>query len=281
MLDKSPIESEFTEVLSWLPPLARRSGLAILDIYHQATKDVQGVSGTLVSRKADDSPLTRADLAAHQMIVEGLRVHRPTIPIVSEESYEPEQMLELGDCFWLVDPLDGTKEFLAATGEFTVNIALISGGASILGVVYQPVTGDLFWGGRQFGAYRQVGEHHAHPIHVNPAPSRPWQVMASRSHLGTKTQSLIERMGDVDLVQAGSSLKFCRIATGEADFYPRLGFTSQWDTAAAQAVLEGAGGYVIDEQGNSLSYGQPDIINPHFLATALPYQAVKSWWHSS
>ncbi len=265
-------------MLAWLLPLARDAGQRILEIYAQALAHPDGRQSALVHRKLDQSPLTQADLAAHEIITSGLRQHTPEIKVISEESYQPEQMAQVGDRFWLVDPLDGTKEFLSGTGEFTVNIALIHHRHPVLGVVYQPTTQELFWGAGGLGAWRQVGDAPQTTIAVEPRQAPPWRVLASRSHMGPKTKALIERIGATQLMQAGSSLKLCQIAAGLADFYPRLGLTSQWDIAAAQAVLEGAGGFVIDEHGQSLRYGQTDIINPHFLATALPYERVKDWW---
>lgn len=277
-------------MFKWLLPLAYEAGQAILAVYKTSQSHPSGSSSVLVHHKNDHSPLTEADLAAHQIIAAGLAQHAPDILLISEESFKPEQLLAVqqsGSTFWLVDPLDGTKEFLSGTGEFTVNIALIENRKPVLGVVYQPTTEELFWGGADLGAWRAVGGEGAYEpnggchhqlMTVKPRSEPPWRILASRSHLGPQTRTLIERMGQTELMQAGSSLKFCRIAAGLADFYPRLGFTSQWDTAAAQAVLEGAGGCVIDRRGQSLRYGQPDIINPHFLASALPYEEVMHWW---
>lgn len=266
--------------LDWLLPLARIAGDAAKVIYDKAQSHPDGAKSALVQQKADQSPLTEADLAAHRLIVEGLTRHTPEMPVISEESFQPDQMCTLGNRFWLVDPLDGTKEFLSGTGEFTVNIALIENRRPVLGVVYQPKTHELFWGGIALGSYRARQGESPQVIVVSPSSQPPWRVLASRRHMGPQTQALIERMGATELLQAGSSLKFCRIAAGLADFYPRLGFTSQWDTAAGQAVLEGAGGHVIDSQGQRLGYGQAEIINPYFLATALSPEKVSNWWLS-
>ena len=271
-------------MLDWLLPVACQAGDAIMTIYREAQAHPDGTQSALVHKKTDLSPLTQADLAAHQIIVRALQQHAPAIAVISEESYQPAQMEQLGERFWLVDPLDGTKEFLSGTGEFTVNIALIENRKAVLGVVYQPTTDELFWGGGGLGAWRQIApasgtrESMPHTIAVAPRDEPPWRVLASRSHMGPRTQALIGRLGATQLLQAGSSLKFCRIAMGLADFYPRLGFTSQWDTAAAQAVLEGAGGHVMDIHGEPLRYGQADIINPEFLASALAFAKVRHWW---
>ena len=286
----SKLPHDLQGMLQWLLPVARQAGQAILSIYDTAHAHPEGSHSALVQHKADQSPLTQADLAANHAIVAGLTAHAPDIVVISEESPDAErsrlmaQAVAARRSFWLVDPLDGTKEFLSGTGEFTVNIALIDAGRAVLGVVFQPTTGELFWGGEGVGAWRQVfvggagQQSKPEPLAVAPRSEPPWRVLASRSHLGPHTQAMIKRMGPTTLLQAGSSLKFCRIAMGQADFYPRLGFTSQWDTAAAQAVLEAAGGYVMNDQGQALRYGQPDIINPHFLASALPYEQVISWW---
>lgn len=274
--------AQVSAMLQWLLPVARDAGEAIMRVYREALDHPEGRSSALVHHKTDQSPLTKADLAAHQTIAAALTEHAPGVVLISEESFKPEQMQNLAQAsepFWLVDPLDGTKEFLAGTGEFTVNIALIHNRQPVFGVVYQPTTDELFWGGAGFCSWRQVGREAAQTMAVAPRDEVPWRVLASRSHLGPQTKALIARMGQTELVQAGSSLKFCRIAMGLADFYPRLGFTSQWDTAAAQAVLEGAGGHVMDVHGEPLRYGQPDIINPHFLASALPFEQVRGWWY--
>ena len=168
--------------------------------------------------------------------------------------------------FWLIDPLDGTKEFISRNGEFTVNIALIEAGRTVLGVVYAPAMDALYWGGAGLGAFRCIG---GQTVAIKVAASTPGaalRVVASKSHLNEATRSFIDRFGEVSLVQAGSSLKFCRVAEGEADIYPRLGPTCEWDTAAAQAVLEGAGGVVVDLEGAPLLYGKPDVLNPSFIA---------------
>lgn len=247
--------------------IARAAGDAILRIYQ--AHGSAGRETALLSLKADDSPLTAADLAAHQVIRDGLQRLTPEIPVVSEEDKESFVHRVRGRVFWLVDPLDGTKEFLARNGEFTVNIALISDGQPMWGVVHAPALGQTYWGGVGLGAFRQEGEQTL-PIAV-AGPVRPgsaYQVVASKSHLNADTQAFIEGLGATDLIQAGSSLKFCRVAEGLADVYPRLAPTCEWDTAAAQAVLEGAGGCVIDTLGKRLTYGKPEVLNPSFIAAS-------------
>lgn len=246
--------------------LAKLAGEQILAIYREVEP-----SAALLSRKSDDSPLTRADLAAHDCIHAGLTSLTPSIPVVSEEDQVAAAPKVASERFWLVDPLDGTKEFLARNGEFTVNIALVEAGVPVWGVVYAPALGQMYWGGRLHGTYRSIGEC-TEEIHVSAAvaPGGQHRVVASKSHLNEQTSAFIERLGSVQLIQAGSSLKFCRVAEGAADVYPRLAPTCEWDTAAAQAVLEGAGGQVLDLQGQRLRYGKPDVLNPHFIAAASP-----------
>lgn len=253
---------------SRLLELARRAGHAIQAIYEQ--HDTLSNSA-LVAVKSDESPLTLADLASHNLICAGLRELTPHIPIVSEEDVSS---LANGTCegeFWLIDPLDGTKEFLARNGEFTVNIALIRAGAPVWGVVFAPALDLLYWGGNELGAYRQYASIITE-IRVAPPVSNGarYRVVASKSHLNQETSDFIARLQDADLIQAGSSLKFCRVAEGAADVYPRLAPTCEWDTAAAQAVVEGAGGFVCDLSGERLRYGKGDILNPHFVVSTVP-----------
>lgn len=189
--------------------------------------------------------------------------------MVSEEDPESEFYRKPTGRFWLVDPLDGTKEFIACNGEFTVNIALIEKGKPLWGVVYAPVLDRLYYGGRGLGASLQIGtEIQQLEVSSHPKLGGFWRVVASKSHMNLETQAFMVRLGEIDLVQAGSSLKLCRIAEGSADIYPRLGPTCEWDTAAAQAVVEGAGGVVHDLQGNPLLYGKADVLNPSFIVAA-------------
>jgi 3'(2'), 5'-bisphosphate nucleotidase len=169
---------------------------------------------------------------------------------------------------WIIDPIDGTREFTTGSPDFCVSIGLAVRGEAVLGVVYAPAISQLFWGGKTFGSFRRT-EAGTTSITVSaPVESgQTFRVMASKSHLNEATQSFIDRLGAVSLIQAGSSLKFCRVAEGGADIYPRLAPTCEWDTAAAQAVLEGAGGMVLDLDGQPLQYGKPDVLNPSFIAT--------------
>ncbi len=239
-------------------PIAREAGEAILGIYSQDFE---------VDSKADNSPLTEADLAAHRVIVERLNALTPGIPVLSEESASmPWEQRRQWTRYWLVDPLDGTKEFVKRNGEFTVNIALIEGNHPVLGVVHVPVTGVTYFGDRDIGAFRQAGEESPSAIHVTATRSNAPRVVGSRSHAGEALQRFLDNLGQHELVSMGSSLKLCLVAEGKADIYPRLGPTSEWDTAAAQAVVESAGGRVTDTRMQRLTCNaEESILNPHFL----------------
>jgi 3'(2'), 5'-bisphosphate nucleotidase len=239
--------------------IARQAGAAILEVYRHPVE---------VTTKADESPLTIADLRSHETIVQGLSKLDPSLPILSEEAsaitFETRAQWR---AFWLVDPLDGTKEFLKRNDEFTVNIALVENHAPVLGVVYVPAGDAMYWGGSSIGAYRQIAGGPIETIHVQAQAPRKLRVVGSRSHAGDTLARNLPRLGEYELVQLGSSLKFCAVAEGRADVYPRFGPTSEWDTAAAQAVVEGAGGLVLDPKGTPLRYNtKSDLINPHFVA---------------
>ncbi len=237
---------------------ARRAGDRILEIYGTDFD---------VSRKQDDSPLTAADLAAHRCIKEGLAQLEPALPLLSEESRElPWATRSAWETYWLVDPLDGTKEFVRRNGEFTVNIALIRGHEPVLGVVHVPVTGVTYCGARGLGAFRLPGDGKREAISVTVPARTPLRVVGSRSHPAPGLAAFLGQLGPHELVPVGSSLKFCLIAEGSADVYPRLGLTSEWDTAAAQAIVECAGGRVLTADGKALAYNcKESILNPHFL----------------
>ncbi len=243
-----------------LPPvtaLARAAGARIMEIYSTAFQ---------VQEKEDNSPLTAADLASHKTITTGLQQLTPHLPILSEESAAtPFAERSRWTCFWLVDPLDGTKEFIKRNGEFTVNIALIDHYEPVLGVVYIPATGLCYLAARGQGAFRQDAEGTAQPIHVSPLGAAPVRVVGSRSHAGKSLEDYLARLGEHTLVSIGSALKLCLVAEGKANIYPRLGLTSEWDTAAAQCVVEEAGGRVIDLAGARLAYNKESVLNPHFL----------------
>ena len=248
----------FLPAISELEPIARAAGDAILTIYRQPFA---------VEYKQDESPLTAADQGAHEVIVQALARLAPDIPVLSEESDAETMQARLGwSRYWLVDPLDGTKEFVSRNGEFTVNIALIDHGRPVWGLVYAPVLDKLWYGGKEVGAWRVAdGTHKA--IQTRPHEAgQAWRVVGSRNHLSQATLDYLAPLGEVELVSMGSSLKFCIIAEGGAELYPRLAPTCEWDTAAAQAVLEGAGGSVTQLDGTALAYNKPNILNPWFVA---------------
>lgn len=251
------------ELLRDIIGLARRAGEEILAVY--ASQDAG------VSTKADDSPLTLADLRAHRVIVETLHAITPSIPVLSEESAEmlPYSERSRWGRYWLVDPLDGTKEFLSRNGEFTVNIALVEAHTPVLGVVHAPARATTYSGLAGTGAWRSRGQGPAEAIQAQRRVGSVVRVVGSKSHRGDSLDGFIARLGPHELVPMGSSLKFCMIAEGAADVYPRLGPTSEWDTAAAQAVVCAAGGAVVTLDGAALTYNaKPDILNPHFVVYA-------------
>ena len=238
--------------------IVRQAGSAILDSY--ITQDPK------VTYKFDKSPLTEADLNSHKIILNQLMAISE-LPIISEES---ESIYTKSESYWLVDPLDGTKEFINKNGEFTVNIALIKNSFPIIGIVYHPVTGVSYIGGKALGSIK-IDEKNKQKNILVSKPNMSIRVVASRSHLNDSSKDFIEKLGSVQTVYAGSSLKFCLVAEGLADIYPRLSPTSEWDTAAAQAVVEGAKGSVLDLQGRRLSYQKNNIINPSFIVRGNNY----------
>jgi len=250
--------------------LALQAGDAILPFWR---------TGTAVTAKADDSPVTAADLAAHHLILDGLTALDPNIPVLSEEDANIPQSVRAGwQRWWLVDPLDGTKEFISGSEEFTVNIALIEQGQVVFGVVSMPTSGRFYVGGAGLGAWRGDKDTPPSPIQVRTVPptGQAFTVVASRRHSSPEQERLLAglsaSLGELKLANIGSSLKFCLLAEGSADCYPRLAPTSQWDTAAAQGVLEGAGGEVLELSGASFSYpARESLLNRFFLA--LPAKA--------
>jgi 3'(2'), 5'-bisphosphate nucleotidase len=220
-----------------------------------------------IEQKEDRSPLTAADLAAHKTIVAGLERLTPDIPILSEESASiPFAERSSWDWYWLIDPLDGTREFIKRNGEFTVNIALIHAGNVALGVVYVPVTRLSYFACHGGGAFKQERERAAQAISVRKLQPGPVIVAGSRSHRGDSLNKFLENLGAHEMISMGSALKSCLVAEGRADIYPRLGLTSEWDTAAAQCVVEEAGGKLTELDLQPLRYNTKDsLLNPHFL----------------
>jgi 3'(2'), 5'-bisphosphate nucleotidase len=249
-----------------LAGIAHEAGQLILKHYAE---------GTQTRAKSDHSPVTAADEEAEALILQRLAVLAPGVPIVAEEEVAAGRLPKVGNRFFLVDPLDGTKEFIKRNGEFTVNIALIEAGRGVCGVVLAPAKARAFIGDGEGGAFelaapdgRPLDASKAKPIRARKAPESGLVAIASRTHRDAKTDEYLADFKVADLVAAGSSLKFCLVATGEADLYPRLGRTMEWDTAAGQAVLEAAGGSVTTLDGKPFLYGKvaEGFANPHFVA---------------
>jgi 3'(2'), 5'-bisphosphate nucleotidase len=257
-----PATRDLAELAEAVMPTALRAGDAIMRVY-------DGVFA--VQRKTDDSPLTLADLESQRIIIEDLNRLTPEIPILSEESAQaPWAERRTWQELWVVDPLDGTREFVKRNGEFTVNIALVVDHEPLLGIVAAPSQGLLYWGAAGIGAFSRHHGAGEYPIHVSP-PESPLRVVGSRSHLSAATASYLARLRPHVVAGMGSSLKFCLIAEGKADLYPRFGPTSEWDTAAGQALLEAAGGHVTLLDGQRLRYNcRESVLNGDFLAFCHP-----------
>lgn len=245
--------------------VAREAGAAIEKVYQRRDE-------ILIKQKDDKSPVTEADLLAHQVICEGLAKLTPELPVLSEEAADIDfSTRQSWKEYWLVDPLDGTKEFIHGNGEFTVNIALIADGEPVLGVVGVPITGDVYYAAAGHGAWlEKAGTKERQQLHCrNYDAGARVVVVASRRHGGGKLNDFLLQLDDYQVTNSGSSLKFCRVAEGVADIYPRFAPTSEWDTAAAHCVLRAAGGEVVDLQGQPLRYNSKEsLLNPQFLAVA-------------
>ena len=220
-----------------------------------------------VTSKEDNTPLTEADLAAHHVITDGLTKLSPEIPILSEESVDiPFATRQQWHTYWLVDPLDGTREFVKRNGEFTVNIALIEDHKPVLGVIHTPVSGICYYATKDGGSYKKVPDETAVSISTRRKQADHTLVAGSRSHRGDSLNAFLEKIGDYEIVSMGSSLKSCLVAEGKVDIYPRLGPTSEWDTAAAQCIVENAGGTIVELSMQPMRYNTKDsLLNPHFL----------------
>ncbi len=251
--------------------LCRRAGAAICEHY-QAANAEQYVS------KSDDSPLTLADLASHDILEPGLAALAPQVPVLSEESADISTAERLAWArFWLVDPLDGTKEFLGRTGEFTINVALVEGSQAVLGLIYLPLSDQAYLGvpGRGAWCYEE-GKAEPRPLRTRRlSDASPLAVLSSRRHRGPRLQALLDwlqqEQGPLQRHDSGSALKFCQLVEGKGDIYPRFAPCCEWDTAAGQALLEAAGGQLLDLAGQPLGYNQRDsLLNPDFIALAEP-----------
>ena len=254
---------EFQDILDRVRKIATSAGDVIMSVYAREFS---------VELKADRSPVTEADRAADSIICAELARLRPALPVLSEESvpvsWEERRRWRR---YWLVDPLDGTKEFVKKNGEFTVNIALVEDHRAVLGVVFAPALALEFSGALGLGTRRRDADGPRELTCVSRTPASPLRVMGSRSHPGPGLAAFLARLGPYEMKPMGSSLKVCMVADGRADIYPRLGPTSEWDTAAAQAILESAGGSMIDLAGQPLRYNTKDsLLNPHFLAVGDP-----------
>ncbi len=252
---------ELEELTSEILKISHEAGEKILEIYE---------TDFSVENKKDNSPLTAADMAAHNTICDQLTKLTPSIPILSEESshisFSDRQKWTQ---YWLVDPLDGTREFIKRNGEFSVNIALIEGHSSIMGVIYIPVTGVSYSASINNGAYKHESNGDKSQICVKQTNANAITIAGSRSHGNQRLQDFIASLNNPEVLSVGSSLKFCLVAEGTADIYPRFGLTSEWDTAAAQAIVEEAGGMVVDTDYKRLEYNTKEsLLNPEFLVIA-------------
>ena len=266
--------SERAQLAAWRTQcieIARQAGAAILKVY---------ASDFDVTAKPDQSPLTEADMAAHRVIAAGLAQLAPQLPLLSEEgaAIDWEQRRHWRR-WWLVDPLDGTREFVKRNGEFTVNIALIEDGVPLLGIIYAPVFDYMVHAQRGAGAWLRESASGQDIALASRRPAQaPLRVAASRSHLDARTVQVLDALGEHERHGLGSSLKFCRLAEGRIDVYPRFGPTSEWDTAAGQCVLEAAGGAVLGLDGEPFRYNRgPSLLNPDFIALGDPGLPWRGW----
>jgi 3'(2'), 5'-bisphosphate nucleotidase len=253
---------ELSPDISKVIDIAEKAGKAIMEIY------LQNNFGT--TYKDDHSPLTLADTASHKIIHENLESFKPKLPILSEESKSiPYEKRSSWEAYWLIDPLDGTKEFIKKNGEFTVNIALIVKTLPVLGVVHSPALDITYFAFKGSGAYKKLENKEVEKIKVCDYKKGPLKIIVSRSHRGDKIESftnkIISKSGEIEFISKGSSLKFCLVAEGIAHLYPRLSPTMEWDTAAAQCIVEEAGGMVVDIAGNKIRYNKKNLLNDDFI----------------
>lgn len=250
-----------SDLLTSVITLAQQAGEKILAIYQRNEK-------TAIKIKTDNSPVTAADLIAHEIINKGLKQLTPELPILSEESAAiPFNERKQWQRYWLIDPLDGTKEFIEHLDDFTVNIALIENHQPILGVVYAPALVTCYFASKGTGAFKQIEQQTPQAIHTVAYKSTNTRVVASRRHGRTELEDFLQQLGDYTVISRGSAIKCALVAEGSADVYPRLSPTSEWDIAAAQCIVEEAGGAVIDTTGKTLRYNTKEsLLNPSFLA---------------
>lgn len=252
------VDHDLKELLSPVIQTAYQAGKVIMEVYE---------SGFSVEEKSDHTPVTEADMAANNIIVKSLKELTPHLPILTEEAVPtPFSERQTWPRYWLIDPLDGTREFIKRNGEFTVNIALIDGHEPVMGVIYAPVIGVLYYAAKGQGAYKQKSLDDPKAIHVREKTTGKTIVTCGRSHPSEEIENFIMNIGEHDILRVGSALKSCLVAEGKADLYPRLGPTSEWDTAAAQCIVEEAGGAITDTKMQRLRYNtKDDLLNPHFF----------------
>jgi 3'(2'), 5'-bisphosphate nucleotidase len=246
-------------MLDTVKRIAQNAGKGIMEVY---------ATDFTVNHKSDHSPVTAADMAAHEIIQNGLTEIKPNLPVLSEESTTiPYHKRASWKRYWLVDPLDGTREFVKRNGEFTVNIALIDDHKPILGVIYVPVTKITYVAIKGKGAFKYLANGSMEKIHIRSCPSDHLVIATSRSHMNSATKKFIDNLDtQVKFMSVGSSLKSCLVAEGKVDIYPRFGPTSEWDTAAAQCIVEEAGGILVDLNLKPLRYNTKEsLLNPHFI----------------
>jgi len=256
-MENIQIQSDLVEQLI---ELSKEAGKAILEVYN-TNFDYQ--------LKEDLSPLTRADTLSNNIICERLKALTPETPILSEENSDiPFNVRSQWNQYWLVDPLDGTKEFINKNGEFTVNIALIERSTPILGIIHIPVSNETYWGSVNNGSFFSKSNSKPIKINVSENPESPVRILISKSHQSNSLKKLLAIIDDYKVINKGSSLKFCLVASGKADVYLRLGPTSEWDTAAGEAIVKYAGGYILTADGKMMSYNQKDnLLNPDFIVS--------------
>jgi 3'(2'), 5'-bisphosphate nucleotidase len=255
MYDKKILNEQ---LISSTVEIAKEAGKAITEIYN-SDFDYQ--------LKKDSSPITAADNLSHNIITDRLKILTPEIPILSEENCDiPYKIRSQWTQYWLVDPLDGTKEFIKKNGEFTVNIALTENNTPIFGVIHIPITNETYWGSQVNGSFYSNENNDVKEICVSENNQNPIRLVASRSHPSEMLSSLLEKIVDYEIIKIGSSIKFCLIASGQADCYPRFGPTSEWDTAAGEAIVRFAGGHLVTANGDLMSYNlKRDYLNPNFI----------------
>ena len=248
------------QLISSTVEIAKEAGKAITEIYN-SDFDYQ--------LKKDSSPITAADNLSHNIITDRLKILTPEIPILSEENCDiPYKIRSQWTQYWLVDPLDGTKEFIKKNGEFTVNIALIDNNSPIFGIIHIPASNETYWGSKGNGSFCSNKNNDVKQIYVSRNHQNPIRLVASRSHPSEMLNDLLEKIIDYEIIEVGSSIKFCLIASGQADCYPRFGLTSEWDTAAGEAIVCYAGGRVVTAKGNSMNYNtKKDYLNPNFIVS--------------